>query len=520
MAGHFDEQDSGVKRTVLAFGALVFVAVAGIGLLYCCSPGRCEARAANCADCDSSGRCGPADRRDSSDESDTSADTQQTPAALQPVPARPLPETVRAWRRAAWQRDDIFAQITLGDLYARDDSFYDPVEAYVWYYMALRSGHVYNTGEAADSAMDQVLGHAEDQRDALFASMSLDQRLEARKRLIYILSCQGSEGFIALGRLHQDLYDPDNEVCRTDTQRHCWWCAHHTGGHGTATSDDSDLPDDYDPRICRAPEPSAIVRGNADSLMYFFIAQNTGHPLAAAYIAEQERVIKDRNYSHADEIIADARARAREWAPPMEFYTGQTRGGTLHSDESVDDTLHSLALMRAGEIPQEKIWHALSLQSPSKLRPPYDDKNACDNAIRHFQEFVQGDPTGYLTPQEKVRLIQMGAVDGDVASQIYLGVMYTKGIGVPRNYVRALEWFDKADRQGSGEATYYMGVLFRVGVDGVPHDGDKAARLFTEAALRGYNPSRNLLLDMLAPPYHVHDGDDDDAHRDHDRRHR
>lgn len=494
--------------------SLVIAIVIGITISRCvpdlCDGGRCSA----CHfghDCDE-GTTSDAGGR----HVDPPADPPQSATALQPATSRPLPETVRAWRKAAWQRDDMFSQITLGDLYARDGSFYDPVEAYVWYFMALRYGHVYNTGAAADLPMDRILDHARDRRDDLFASMSLDQRLEARKRLIYVLSCQGSEGFIALGRLHRDLYDPDSDVCRPPPPDNCWWCVNDSADNGATVTR---VWADYDDRVCRAPESSAVVPGNADALMYFLIAQSMGHPLAASYAANQEELIKRRNYGHGDEIIADARERARNWAPPMEFYTGQTRGGTLHSDECLEDSPHSLALLRVGEIPSAKIWHALALQSPVKLHPPYDDRKACDTAVRHFQEYLQDDPTGDLTPEEKVRLIQMGAVDGDVASQIYLGVMYAKGIGVPRNYVRALEWFDKADRQGSGEATYYMGVLFRVGVDGVPHDGDKAARLFTEAALRGYDPSRNLLLDMLTPPYHLHDEDDGEHHhRDHDRR--
>ncbi len=513
MAGSGDWRgyDDGVRRTAQVFAAIVVVILVAIGFLYFCTPGdRCNA-ASGCVDCDASGDCST---QGSTDQTDPGGDPQQAPAGLQPAQGRPLPETVRAWRQAAWQRDDIFAQITLGDLYARDDSFYDPVEAYVWYFMALRPGHVYNTGAGADVAMDRILDHAASRRDDLFAGMSLDQRLEARKRLIYILSCQGSEGFITLGRLHRDRYDPDSAVCRPPEPSHkCWWCRHSGGDTAPAGYDNTAY---YDSSVCRAPDASAIVPGNADLLMYFFIAQQEHHPLADSYIGEQEQIIKDRNYTRADEIIADTRARASHWSAPMEYYTGQTRGGTLHTDECIADTSHRLALMRADEIPQMTIWHALSLQNPGKLRPPYDDRNACDAAVRHFQEFLQDDITGVLSPREKVRLMQMGAVDGDVDTQIFLGVMYAKGIGVPRNYVRALYWFDKADRQGSGEATYYMGVLFRVGVDGIPHDGDKAARLFTEAALRGYDPSKNLLLDMLTPPYHVHG--EDHHHRGHHRR--
>lgn len=468
-----------------------------------------------------------------SDCAPAAANGQQT-AVLQPLPRQPLPEAVREWRRAAWQRDDIFAQITLGDLYSRDDSFYDPVEAYVWYFMALRDDHAYDTSAAAYPAMQQLFNHAQDRESALFDSMSLEQRLEARRRLIYILACRGSDGYITLGRLHRDYYSVNGGVCRSSSGGYGSSGGSSSGSSGSygASSSSYDTAMPWWQRImgyqnqsvpssdvCSPPPATAIVLSNADAMMYFDIAQQLGHPLAPSYVSDQENLILD--LPHGSDIISDARSRARNWRPDLEFYQGQTRGGTVHSDECVETTQRHQALLRVGEIPQPAIYHALLLQSAAKLDPPRDPREL-DAAVRRYQEMQQDDVTGLLSPEETVHLIQMGAVDGDAQSQVSLGIMYTKGVGVQRNFVRAAYWFGRADLQGSGEATYYLGVLYKVGVDGIPHDADKAARLFTEAALRGYDPSRSMLVDMLAPPHgrdeHHEDLRPDDHHPEHHHR--
>ena len=49
-----------------------------------------------------------------------------------------LEAAVRVWRQAAWQNDDFLAQVKLGDIYSNssDSRYFDPVEAYVWYFIA------------------------------------------------------------------------------------------------------------------------------------------------------------------------------------------------------------------------------------------------------------------------------------------------------------------------------------------------------------------------------------------------
>jgi TPR repeat protein len=128
--------------------------------------------------------------------------------------AMTLPDAVKVWRQEAWQRDDFLAQVRLGDLYSASQSiapgetknaaFADPVEAYVWYFMALRPNRDYRTDDnmsAADTlynVRNAAIGNAEQ----IYNALNFEQRLDARARILYILSSRGAEGFLTLGRIH------------------------------------------------------------------------------------------------------------------------------------------------------------------------------------------------------------------------------------------------------------------------------------------------------------------------------
>ena len=52
---------------------------------------------------------------------------------------------IRIWRKTAWQDDDFLSEMKLGDVYGDergDNKYYDPVESYVWYYLATVSSRI------------------------------------------------------------------------------------------------------------------------------------------------------------------------------------------------------------------------------------------------------------------------------------------------------------------------------------------------------------------------------------------
>lgn len=564
---------------------------------------------------------------------------------------RTLQNAERVWRRAAWQQDDYLSQIRLGDLYSQNQSFPqgetpsnksfdDPVEAYVWYYLALRPGHIYpGTYGDASSTLATIRNNALNNIDRIHASLSFDQRLDARGRIIYILASRGADGFMTLGRLHRAsppcplnyglnappychsqpsptgqpcacrnsnfvmhhswplswwyaltrwfYKDPDAPVCTWKSAQELQsqnpadpnpyvpiddfnanspipgicptdqtgysspdmsrasmspspsvsragadsgaismtpsdngvgsgyssggpsgyygnaagnsysssssygggYSSGYAGGGGSGFGDDADVSDDagsgyygasspgssyYNVYPIRRP-PSVFTRSDAEALMYFKIAERLRQPLAPAYVNDLTQAIK-YNYEDSQKIIQEAEDRGRNWAPPFEYYPGAIAGGSIHSDESPVQLEQQVALQRVDEIPYPIIEHILATRlfvphTPCAGRP------FCPNpAVAKFQEAI-GDPqTGIFTPQQIVRLIQMSAVDGRSDAQNTLGIMYAKGIGVPRNYRRAEQWFIKAARQQNVEAYRNLMLLYQKAPQGIEVNDDKIAR--------------------------------------------
>ena len=57
------------------------------------------------------------------------------------------------------------------------------------------------------------------------------------------------------------------------------------------------------------------------------------------------------------------------------------------------------------------------------------------------------------------RLFRPFAEQGHAKAQSNLGVMYSKGQGVPQDYAEARKWFRKAAEQGHPQAQYNLGVM-------------------------------------------------------------
>lgn len=554
-----------------------------------------------------------------------------------------LPDAVRVWRQDAWRQDDFLAQIRLGDLYSanqsfapgessKNASFLDPVEAYVWYYMALRPGHDYRADDNANSydTLYNIRTNALNNAQVIYYALTFEQRLDARARILYVLSSRGAEGFITLGRIHASGIDPG--ITRSDRQyiRLCmrsawdhwysswlWWLwSAVTGspyphypvwkwvsndqankdaslysyycdgaeiplepdpnplltsvgssmGGGTLALNSGGGPGNLpvtpvgsvsigaDPRSSQSgggnsapmptvnaggnfsgagappsgysgsggagstmsgfgnsysgassggfglsgiPVPSVFVANDSEALTYYQIALTLGHPLANAYATAQRAAIKSYN-SDAGRIIADAEKRARFWSPPFEYYPGATAGGMPHSDESMPTLEERIALNRIRELPLRAVMEALDFRGYAKRGVPCGPPPICfRRAVQQFQNAMGFEPTGFLAPSQTVRLIQMAAVDGDAIAQDRLGIMYTKGIGVPQNFARAEKWFIKSANQRFPDALYNLYVLYKVGPNGIEPDEHKAVSYSAQAMAAGYNRTLCELQDLL-----------------------
>ncbi len=125
------------------------------------------------------------------------------------------------------------------------------------------------------------------------------------------------------------------------------------------------------------------------------------------------------------------------------------------------------------------------------------DISAEDLQAWHTQA-AQGDATAQLklgmiyhfgngVPQDYVKARQWyekAVAQGDARAQVNLGWMYAQGQGVPQDYAKARRWYEKAAAQREVAAQVSLGLMYAYG-EGVPQDYGKARRWYEEAAVQG-----------------------------------
>ena len=88
--------------------------------------------------------------------------------------------------------------------------------------------------------------------------------------------------------------------------------------------------------------------------------------------------------------------------------------------------------------------------------------------------------------------LQKKATQGVAEAQTNLGLLYYFGQGVPRDYTKAREWFEKAAAQGHADAQYNLGMLYDF-EKGVPQNFATAKRWYEQAAMQGHAGAQNNL---------------------------
>lgn len=395
-------------------------------------------------------------------------------------------QEVRVLRRQAFA-GDFFAQIDLarryGGLLSQDRKINDPVEAAVWYQLALSNPDGYAPIVMANQGRRGHPGRLEDCREAerlaayrqletLLSRMSSEERQQVRDRVIYVLSTQGAPGLRTLARLHDAGFGPFGDPQEASP---------------------------IDRRELEGPNPPAaatlFTRNDVDVYLFNFLAAQRGDVAGYVMLKDFERTSASRAA-----LGGDAEAKAKRWTAPFEFYPPEApESGVPHSDESIRaGEAEALALSRLDELPFLHVGQALAfLQVIPK--PVVTKPELSVTEIQAFQAMLGRPATGRLTALEEVRAIQYAAVNGHARSQLALAVMYAEGVGVPRDYARAFYWFGQADRQGSPEAKYAMSTFFSLGVEGVA-DQDKASAVVyqIDGALAGFKPSAQRLRELLA----------------------
>ena len=431
--------------------------------------------------------------------SDVASNACPRPASLTGSEFNAQESGLRALRRAAF-RGDFFAQLELGARYAAlratDKNIEDPIESATWYAMALAN----DEGYAPINRVDRGLGdwrplsryddcrawerHTAYQRlDRQLSQMTREEQEAVRDRVIYILSTLDADGYRTLARLHDNLYGPFGEPEDNREAREAW------GQDTRGNSRDRSRRGYY-------AATNLFQRNDVDAYLYNYLAVQTGDVGAYVLLKDFERSAPSRG-----QYQSFVETKARQWTPPFEFYpTAAPRSGVPFSDESRprgDAYEYALGRM-AGELPFLHVGRALRYLGVSETvaqRPEELSKRQVETL-----EAMLGNPMeGRLSNLERVRAIQMAAVNGSSEAQLVLAVMYAEGIGLPADYARAFKWFEEAARQGSPEAKFAMSSYFALGVAGVAdQDKAQAVALRIDSALFGFGPSAGRLQAVLA----------------------
>ena len=85
---------------------------------------------------------------------------------------------------------------------------------------------------------------------------------------------------------------------------------------------------------------------------------------------------------------------------------------------------------------------------------------------------------------------------GIAEAQVTLGVMYSKGICVEQDKVKAFYWYHKAAVQGNSSARFIIGIKYALG-DGVFQNYVEAIRWISEAAGQNHSQAQ-LALEVIS----------------------
>jgi TPR repeat protein len=92
--------------------------------------------------------------------------------------------------------------------------------------------------------------------------------------------------------------------------------------------------------------------------------------------------------------------------------------------------------------------------------------------------------TKEITPEALFAAMLVNAENGQPQAMLSVGMLYEQGLGVPKNFGKALEWYERAAFSGEKEGYFRLGVCNEVGM-GTVADMTKAVAAYEKAAAMG-----------------------------------
>ena len=89
------------------------------------------------------------------------------------------------------------------------------------------------------------------------------------------------------------------------------------------------------------------------------------------------------------------------------------------------------------------------------------------------------------------------AENGDAHAQNYLGIIYSLGLGIERNYKKSLEWYERAAKAGHADAQRNYGDMINFG-RGTQKDNYQAYKWYFAASQQGNKKAETQIAVIAA----------------------
>lgn len=122
---------------------------------------------------------------------------------------------------------------------------------------------------------------------------------------------------------------------------------------------------------------------------------------------------------------------------------------------------------------------------------------ACSQNKDPYEAYRNGD---YVSAKTQFTIL---AGQGDPSALTHLGVMYQLGLGVDKDIVKAIEFYQAATEKDYAPAKYNLALMYSEGV-GVVKDEKKAFELFVQAARQGHSKAEFRMEQMLSSGVNQH----------------
>lgn len=100
-----------------------------------------------------------------------------------------------------------------------------------------------------------------------------------------------------------------------------------------------------------------------------------------------------------------------------------------------------------------------------------------------------------ISPEALYAAMLVNAEKGDPGAMLTLGALYEQGLGAPKNFTSALQWFEKAAFAGSAEGYFRLGGCYEIGM-GATADMAKAVAAFEKAAGMGSSQALHKMASL------------------------